>query len=137
HLFYYLHKKHFREGVLGHVYANVLRESRVNLGFVSSSNLDEYTMRTFEIPACGAFMLAERTPTHLELFREGVEAEFFDSVSECAEKIRFYLRKEETRRRIADAGYRRCLADDYSLKGRMTEVLKKIESLVCEAPVHI
>jgi len=126
---YHLRRAHFRPAVLGEDYAEVLRSSRLNLGFVSSSNHDEYTMRTFEIPACRSFLLAERTPTHQALFEEGREAEFFSSVEECADKARHYLRNESGRARIAEAGYRRCIEADYSLKRRLHDALAQIETL--------
>src|ERR1035437_2178670 len=104
-------------------YVKVIWISRVCLAFVSSGNRDEYTMRTFEIPGSGGFLLAERTPKHQELYEEGIEAEFFSSAEECADKIKFYLNNEEARQRIATAGYERCVRSDYRLVSRMREAL--------------
>jgi spore maturation protein CgeB len=86
-------------------------------------------MRTFEVPACKGFFLAERTPTHQELFEEGKEAEFFGSVEECAEKIRFYLKKETVRNRVAERGYQRCLNSGYSLHRSMSSAINQIQTL--------
>lgn len=135
-LFYHFHRPHFRPAVLGKAYADVLRRSRVNLAFVSSSNRDEYTMRTFEIPACGGFMLAERTPAHQELFGEGEEVEFFSSVEECADKARFYIKNDAARQRVAQAGYDRCVEEDYSLKRRLRDALALIERPIHETTLH-
>jgi hypothetical protein len=123
-LLYHLRRDHFHPPVLGEDYVRVIHESRICLAFVSSSNRDEYSMRTFEIPACMGFMLAERTPAHQALFEEGAEAEFFDSVDECADKARFYLRDEGARHRIARAGQRRCLDSDYSLRRRLRDAMR-------------
>jgi hypothetical protein len=100
--------------------------SRINLGFVSVSNCDEYTGRSFEIPASKGFLLAMRTSAHQQFFSEGVEAEFFSSVEECAEKIKFYLTHDEARAKIAEAGYNRCIASDYSLRRRIRDALKVV-----------
>lgn len=83
-------------------------------------------MRSFEIPACRGFMLAERTPAHQALFEEGKEAEFFSSVEECADKARFYLDHPESRRAIAQAGYDRSIESDYSLRRRLRDVLQTL-----------
>ncbi|HEX4644788.1 MAG TPA: glycosyltransferase, partial [Verrucomicrobiae bacterium] len=133
---FYRHRRNFHPAVTGRDYAGVVSRSRISLGFVSSSNGDEYTMRTFEIPACGGFLLAERTPTHQELFTEGKEAEFFSSTEECAEKIRFYLERESVRMKIAERGYQRCLESDYSLRRRMDEAIEGIQTPKEHAPVH-
>ena len=125
---YHLHRQHFHRPALGQAYVDVIRDSRISLAFVSSSNRDDYTMRTFEIPACMGFMLAERTPTHESLFKEGTEAEFFASVEECADKARFYLGDDVARNRIARAGYQRCLDSDYSLRRRMSDALRHVEA---------
>jgi hypothetical protein len=127
-LTYYRHWECFRSEVLAEDYVKVICGSRICLGFVSSSNGDEYSMRTFEVPACKGFFLAERTPTHQALFEEGKEAEFFSSTEECADKIRFYSRNEPARDRVAERGYRRCLDSDYSLHKRLAEALNHLNT---------
>lgn len=128
-LVYFRRRASFHPAALAEDYVQVIAGSCISLGFVSSSNRDEYTMRSFEIPAVGGFFLGERTPAHLQLYQEGKEAEFFDSTDECAEKINFYLRNEPARRSIAHAGYERCLDSDYSLRSRMREAIRLVESL--------
>ena len=126
-LIYYRRRECFRPPVLARDYARVISGSRISLGFVSSSNRDEYTMRTFEIPACHGFLLAERTPAHQALFVEGKEAEFFSSTEECADKIRFFLNYDALRARIAERGYRRCLDSDYSLHRSLASAIAQIQ----------
>jgi spore maturation protein CgeB len=84
---------------------------------------DETTMRTYEIPACGSFMLHERTPELLRLFDEGREVECFESARDAAEKIDYYLAHPAERATIAHAGYLRCVPA-YSYDNRMTTILQ-------------
>lgn len=108
------------------IYLATLRSSKISLGFVSHTNRDQYNGRSFDIPAYGSFFLAERTPTHLELYKEGCEAEFFDSVDECSDKINFYLKNDHARKKIANAGQLRCFKSGYSLSHSLSHILKKI-----------
>ncbi len=125
---YYRHRRCFH-GRAGFAYPLIVSGSKICLSYVSSSNMDEYNGRSVEIPSCGGFLLAERTPAHLELYREGKEAEFFGSDEECADKIRFYLRNDSRRREIARAGYERWLKADYSLAGSMREAIREIYTI--------
>jgi len=107
-------------------YAKAIGATRINLGFLRKVNRDLQTTRSIEIPACGAFMLAERTDEHLRLFEEGREAEFFDSFDELVRKCRYYLEHEPERAAIAAAGLVRCRRDGYSNRDRLAEVIARL-----------
>lgn len=104
-------------------YTRALNSFDINLCFLRKLNRDLQTTRSVEIPACGSFMLAERTDEHLMLFREGVEAEFFGSNDELLDKVRYYLAHPEVRARVAAAGRERCLRGRYSYRERILDML--------------
>lgn len=112
--------------VYGDDYARALTGSRIGLGFVRTAWPDQHTTRTFEIPACGSLLLADRTADHQELFEEEREAEFFSSDEEMLDKIKFYDRNESARLRIAAAGYRRCMEGKYAYVHRLRTVLEQL-----------
>jgi hypothetical protein len=109
--------------LLGPDYTRALNSFDINLCFLRKLNRDRQTTRSVEIPACGGFMLAERTDEHLALFTEGVEAEFFASDAELLDKTRYYMAHPDVRRRIADAGRERCLSGRYSYHERLLDML--------------
>jgi len=112
--------------VYGDAYAWALSGALINVGFLRHVCPDQHTTRTFEIPACGSMMLADRTDEHKEFFEEGVEAEYFSGGEELLEKVRFYLKYEASRERIAHAGYKRCLKSGYSYRERLKGVLAEL-----------
>jgi spore maturation protein CgeB len=117
----------FRD-LLGDEYAKGICAFHINLGFLRKLNRDRQTQRSIEIPACGGFMLAERTDEHSQLFQEGREAEFFASNDELVSKVRYYLDHALERQSIAAAGRQRCLSSGYSnherLKGMLMTLAK-------------
>jgi len=109
-------------------YRETLWRSRIVLGFVNNTNKDEFSGRSFEIPACGAFLLVEDTQGHRDMYKDGEEVVLFNSVDDCAQKIQRYLGDEEARTRIARAGYERAVASGYSTDARVNGVLQYIRS---------
>jgi spore maturation protein CgeB len=108
-------------------FVKVLNATRINLNFLRKANRDRHTSRSLEIPACQGFMLAERTDEHLQLFEEGIEAEFFDCPEELYMKVKYYLTHNVERQRIAKAGRDRCIDSRYSHHDRLKAMLGKIE----------
>jgi len=123
---YWTRRRLLHPAAEGDVYRHVVCGSKIALGFVSHSNRDDWTIRTFEVPACGAFFLAERTQSHQQFYEEGKEAEFFASPEECRDKILYYLDHDSARERIAAAGRHRCLRSGYGLRSRMQQALDLI-----------
>lgn len=116
--------------IYGDDYATALCAFDINLCFLRKINRDLQTTRSIEIPACGAFMLAERTDEHLSLFEEGKEAEFFETDEELLDKVRYYLRHVDQRKRIADAGRERCIKSGYSYHDRIKDMMHHIKCLL-------
>jgi spore maturation protein CgeB len=113
-----------------HVYFDefpkVICSSKISLNFLRKSNKDTETTRSIEIPACGGFMLAERTENHMLLFEEGSEAEYFDSKEELLSKIKYYLVNEIERTEIGKRALQRCEKDDYSYERQLTLILNQL-----------
>ena len=103
--------------------------TKIGLAFLRKVNRDTYTDRSFEIPACGAFMLAERSAEHALLYQEDKEIACFASPDELADKVRYYLTHEDERQQIAEAGYQRVIAGKHTYKDRLIEILNYISRL--------
>ncbi len=102
----WLRKRWRGRELLGDEMARAALASRVNLNVLRVQNKGACNMRTFELPACGSFMLHERSADLPGLFRPGVECDDFGSPAELVEKVRHYLAPERDtqRRAMAAAG---------------------------------
>src|SRR5262249_45708263 len=65
--------RNYRGFAIGRDYRLALGGTKIAINLVRRANRDGHVMRTFEIPACGAFMLADRTEEHLDMFEEDKE----------------------------------------------------------------
>ena len=108
-------------------YARALTAARIGVGFLRRTWPDQHTTRSFEIPACGSLLLADRTDEHQAFFAEGREAEFFSSEAELVDKARFYAGNESARAVIAAGGRARCVSSGYSYVERLRPVIAALE----------
>lgn len=104
-------------------YARALSGAKIGLGLLRNVCPDQHTTRTFEIPACGSMLIADRTDEHRELFEEAKQAEFFTSTEELIDKTKFYCGDESARLRIARAGFERCVKSRYAYVHRLNAAL--------------
>jgi spore maturation protein CgeB len=118
--------KYYRGLAYGRDYRLALSGSKIILGLVRHANRDGHSMRTFEIPACKTFMLAERTDEHLELFEENQEAVYFGSIPEMVEKAIYYKNHSIERDQIASAGNLRLAKDRNAYSDRLITIFKYI-----------
>jgi hypothetical protein len=88
----------------------VWNRSRVSFAPMAASG-DESRLqvkgRAFEMGMSGTMMLAQRNAEIEQFYEAGKEFVAYDSIEDCAEKARFYLKNETERARIAEAYYRR------------------------------
>ena len=107
-------------------YCKSLHAFRISLCFLRKMNFDTQTTRSVEIPACGGFMMAERTDEHLSLFEENKEAVYFSTNEELLEKCLFYLKHEEERRKVAEAGRVKVISAGYSNESMVSKIICSI-----------
>lgn len=115
--------------IISDAYSRVLQASSICLGLLietrpKASSGDLITSRTFNIPACGAFMLHERNAEAVRYFQEDEETAFFGSFDELVEKVRFYLDHPDRRAEVARKGRERCITSGYAIDDRMKEVIR-------------
>ncbi|HEV2169641.1 MAG TPA: glycosyltransferase, partial [Candidatus Binatus sp.] len=113
----------------GRDYRLAIAGAKISANLVRRANRDDHVMRTFEIPACGGFMLAERSDAHEQMFCEGKEAAFFASPDEFVAKVRLYLSCDNARKTIAAAGHRRITQGSHAYADRLEEILRAVQSV--------
>jgi hypothetical protein len=108
---------------VGAEFAQACVRSRIMLNVLDAISWPGPNMRAFELPACRAFALVERTPPLLGLFQEGETVACFSSVEEARDKVRYYLDHEAERARIVQAAYRLVIEGGHTYVDRARQVL--------------
>jgi spore maturation protein CgeB len=123
------YRRHARGSAIGRSYRLALSGAKIALGLLRSANRDRHTMRTFEIPACGALLCAQRTDEHREIFREGAEAVFFDDPDELKSQVTRYLSSNSDRARIAAAGLQAVTRGAHTYADRIGEMAALVRQM--------
>ena len=111
---------------------NMYSRSKINLGFSSCGETHrtgekvlQVRLRDFEVPMCGGFYLVEYMEELEDFFDIGKEIVCYKGPEDLVEKIKYYLRHDQDRDVIREAGRRRCLRD-HTWHKRFDLVFKKI-----------
>ena len=123
-------RRYHRGTVRGRDFRLALGGAKIAVNLVRAQNRDDHVMRSFEGPACGAFMLNERTEEHLALLAEGREAGYFESPEELVEKTRYYLNNCAEREQIREAGWKKTTTGDNRYCDRLMQILLTVQSAV-------
>lgn len=116
-------RKFHRGFATGRAFRLALSGTKIAVNLVRRANRDGHVMRTFEVPACGAFMLAERTAEHEALFEERREAAYFGTADELVDRVRHYLVHEAERRAIAAKAHATVTQGGHTYKDRLIRLL--------------
>jgi hypothetical protein len=80
--------------------------SKVSMALVRRANRDGHSMRSYELPAMGACLLAEDTVDHRMLFGgDGNAVTYFTTPGELVEKVQWLLSDDRERERMAETAH--------------------------------
>jgi len=123
-----------QRAVVGEEYVRAIVASKINLAIMSerrtgASSGDLLTSRSFHIPACGGFMLHERTDELSDVLTENESVACFSGADEMIEKIDLYLADNTARVQIAACG-RQIVTAAHSWDDRIRGILAHHEATV-------
>lgn len=102
-----------------------LGETKVALCLVRRANRDGNSMRTFEVPAIGACMLAEDTAEHRDIFGDdGKTVVYFRDIGDMLSKVRWLLLNEPDRKRLAAAAHALVTGGGNTYRDRLMAMLE-------------
>ncbi len=81
--------------------------------------------RTFEVPACGGFLLTGDADNLRDYYRDGKEIVIYKDKNDMIEKCKYYLAHTEERQNIAKAGYERTMRE-HTYEQRFREIFKAL-----------
>lgn len=103
--------------------------TKVAICLVRRANRDDNCMRSFEIPAVGACMLAEDTQGHREIFGgDGESVSYFKTPDEMMKKAQFLLMHDSERQRLGSAAHNIIFNGKHTYQDRLAYMLGEVAS---------
>ena len=101
--------------------------SKINFNVTSTQMRNAVNQRVFDVPATGRFLLTDYKKQLEGLFEIGREMICYRDPDEIKDLVRFYLKHEREREKIAALGYRRLLAQHtYEHRvSRLCEIMRR------------
>lgn len=108
--------------------AKIYSASKIVLNLLRDQNRGSHNMRSFEVPAIGAFLLTARSDEQSAFLEEDRECACYGDVDELGRQIRRYLGAESLRRSVALRGHHRVTHGRNTYCDRMKRV---VDALSC------
>ncbi len=101
---------------------------KINFNATSLQMREAVNQRVFDVPACGAFLLTDHQKAIEELFEVGKEVITYKEPEEIPELVRFYLRHDTEREKIATRARERIL-NEHTYVHRLQKVIDVMRRL--------
>lgn len=106
---------------------HIVMSSKINIGHCGYAYIDgANSVRDMKIMAAGGFLLTERVKNTHPIFRDGYHWVEYVGVHDCVDKINYYLRRPEERKKIAKRGYD-AVVKYHTYDVRLQEMLKLVD----------
>ena len=89
----------------------VYSSANINLNITSVQLAHATNQRTFDVPACGGFLLTDYRQAAAELFEPGTEIAMYRTTDELAAQVKHFLQHDDERRAMAQAARNRVLRE--------------------------
>lgn len=96
-----------------------------NLKSILGRRREQIKGRNFEIPGCKGFLLTSDADNLRDYYQDGKEIVIYKDFEDLIEKIRYYLKNDRERKKIAEAGYQKTLKE-HTYEKRFNEIFKTI-----------
>lgn len=114
----------------------IYRRSLISLNFADSRGINQLKARVFEVTGAGGFLLTEQSNEIGSVFTAGHEIETFQSLAECARKIRYYIENPSARDQIAISGNLRS-REHYTYVDRLTRIFEELDAASHDGKKHL
>jgi spore maturation protein CgeB len=103
---------------------------------MSKLNNDTYTLRCFEIPACGTALFSEWSEDLSNLFQDGVNAVLFKSEQELVDRVKYYLSHPTELQELAYRGYELVKSKGHDVYSRASWLVNKYSLLTDPSTIN-
>ena len=103
----------------------------LNISFASKSNKIQIKGRDFEASGCGSLLITKDAEEIAKYFTPGEEIITYKDANDAAEKIKYYLKNEDERERIAQKGYERVMRE-HTYERRFSEIFDFAQNIEVE-----
>jgi spore maturation protein CgeB len=108
--------------------ARVVNSTKIIIDALTKEQNDRINMKNLQIPACGGFLITNRTDIILELFEEDKEIVCYDSYEELKVKCEYYLLHEEERKKIAINAHKKVINGQNAIIDRAKKILDVVNT---------